>query len=104
MGAEQPGLFRLMFASDFLSRDAPPAVLAAPAARAYDLLREAVAGAYPEADERRVTAATMVVQSLCQGYLTLRARGRVRRRKGEGMSVEDGEAAVVEAAVRCGEG
>ena len=104
MGAEQPGLFRLMFASDFLSRDAPPAVLAAPAARAYDLLRKAVAGAYPKADGRRVAEATLVVQALCQGYLTLRARGRVRRGKGEGMRMEDGEAAVVEAAVRCGEG
>ena len=103
MGAERPGLFRLMFASEFLKRPQPPAVLASPAARAYGLLRKAVAGAYPEADDRQVKAATLVLQSICQGYLTLRASGRFRVGMNEGMSLEEGEAAVVKAAVRCGE-
>ena len=103
MGAQRPGLFRLMFASDLLKRPSPPAVLAAPAARAYDLLSKAVAGAYPEADERRVKAATMVLLSLCQGYLTLRAADRFKPFMVEPMTLEEGEAAVLDAAVNCGE-
>lgn len=103
MGAKRPGLFRLMFASELLKRDPPPAVLAAPAARAYDLLRKAVGGAYPEADGRRVKAATMVLQSICQGYLTLRAAGRFKPFMVEPLTLEEGEAAVLEAAVNCGE-
>jgi AcrR family transcriptional regulator len=103
MGAERPGLFRLMFASDFLKRHQPPAVLVAPAARAYDLLTKAVGIAYPDADQRRVKAATMVLQSLCQGYLTLRATGRFKPFMIEPMTSEEGEAAVLDAAVNCGE-
>lgn len=102
MGAERPGLFRLMFASEFLKRPQPPVVLAAPAARAHGLLRQAVEAAYPEADERRVKAATMVLQSLCQGYLTLRAAGRFKPFMIEPMTLEEGEAAVLDAAVNCG--
>lgn len=102
MGAERPGLFRLMFASEFLKRPQPPAVLAAPAARAYGLLRKAVETAYPEADDKRVKAATLVLQSLCQGYLTLRAAGRLKPFMVEPLSWEEAEAAVVEAAVGCG--
>lgn len=104
MGAERPGLFRLMFASEFLKRPQPPAVLAAPAARAYELLTQAVAGAYPEADAKRLKAATLVLQAICQGYLTLRASGRVKAMRMEPLSWEEAEAAVVEAAVRCGVG
>jgi AcrR family transcriptional regulator len=103
MGAKRPGLYRLMFASDFLKRHPPPAVLAAPATRAYALLRKAVEGAYPDADERRAKAATMVLLSLCQGYLTLRAAGRFKPFMVEPMTFEEGEAAVLEAAVNCGE-
>ncbi|HJV48731.1 MAG TPA: TetR/AcrR family transcriptional regulator [Geothrix sp.] len=103
MGAKRPGLYRLMFASDFLKRHLPPAVLAAPAARAYALLRKAVDGAYPEVDERRAKAATMVLLSLCQGYLTLRAAGRFKPFMVEPMTFEEGEAAVLDAAVSCGE-
>lgn len=103
MGAKRPGLFRLMFASELLKRHPQPAVLVAPAARAYDLLRKAVEGAYPEADKRRVKAATMVLQSLCQGYLTLSAAGRFRPFMVEPLTLEEGEAAVLEAAVNCAE-
>lgn len=103
MGAKRPGLFRLMFASELLKRQPPPEVFIAPAARAYDLLRKAVDGAYPDAGERRAKAATMVLLSLCQGYLTLRAAGRFKPFMVEPMTVEEGEAAVLEAAVNCGE-
>ena len=103
MGAKRPGLFRLMFASELMRRQPPPAVLVAPAARAYDLLRKAVAGAYPEADERRVKAAIMVLLSICQGYLTLRAAGRFKPFMVEPMTLEEGEAAILDAAVNCGE-
>ncbi|MBS2026245.1 MAG: WHG domain-containing protein, partial [Deltaproteobacteria bacterium] len=102
MGARRPGLFRLMFASDLLKRRSPPAVLTGAATRAYQLLAAAVAGAYPKADERRVKGATMVLLSICQGYLTLRAAGRFRPFMVEPMTPEEGEAAVVEAAVNCG--
>jgi AcrR family transcriptional regulator len=104
MGAERPGLFRLMFASEFLKRPQPPAVLATPASRAYGLLQKAVETAYPEADAKRVRAATLVLQSICQGYLTLRASGRFKPFMVEPLSWEEAEAAVVEAAVGCGVG
>ena len=71
----RPGLHRLMFESDFLERDTPPAVLAAPANRAYRLLLRAVQAAFPQADELWVKARTVTMWSTVYGFLALdRAR------------------------------
>ena len=71
----RPGLHRLMFESDFLEQDTPPAVLAGPANLAYRLLLRAVQEAFPQADEPWVKARTVTMWSTVYGFLALdRAR------------------------------
>jgi len=73
--AARPGLFKLMFESDLLAREHPPAVLIPPADRSYHLLWRAVEGAEPEADEKTVKARTITMWSTLYGFLALdRAR------------------------------
>jgi AcrR family transcriptional regulator len=74
----RPGLHRLMFESDLLTRRPPPAVLIPPANRAYHLLWEAVRGAFPHADEREVKLRTVVMWSTTYGFLALRGAGRFK--------------------------
>ena len=71
----RPGLHQLMFESDFLEREPPPAVLAGPANLAYRLLLRAVREAFPQADEPWVKARTVTMWSTVYGFLALdRAR------------------------------
>jgi AcrR family transcriptional regulator len=71
----RPGLHRLMFESDFLEQEPPPAVLAGPANLAYRLLLRAVQQAFPQADEAWVKARTVTMWSTVYGFLALdRAR------------------------------
>jgi AcrR family transcriptional regulator len=71
----RPGLFKLMFDSDLLGRDRPPAVLIGPADRAYHLLWRAMEDAYPDADERTIKARTITMWSTVYGFIALdRAR------------------------------
>src|SRR5689334_19315662 len=56
---ERPGLHRLMFESDLLSRSAPAPELLRPAGRAYELLWQAMRGAFPEAPEHEVKLRTI---------------------------------------------
>ena len=74
----RPGLYRLMFESDFLNRASPPAVLLAPAEKSYRLLWELVAGAFPGADATEVKVRTIIMISTGHGFLTLDHVGRFR--------------------------
>jgi len=96
----RPGLFKLMFESEFLARDQPPAVLIGPADRAYHLLWEAVAAAYPDADEREVKARTITMWSTVYGFLSLSGARRIKDFMVRPLSDKEIEAAVIEAAVR----
>jgi len=97
---QRPGLFKLMFESEFLTRDLPPVVLIGPADRAYRLLWEAVAAAYPQADEREVKARTIAMWSTSYGFLSLARSRRIREFMVRPLSDEDLETAVIEAAIR----
>jgi len=97
---DRPGLFKLMFESEFLARDRPPAVLIGPADRAYHLLWEAVAAAYPDADEREVKARTITMWSTIYGFLSLSGARRIKDFMVRPLSDAEIEAAVIEAAVR----
>jgi AcrR family transcriptional regulator len=100
----RPGLFRLMFESDFLGRDHPPAVLIGPADKAYHLLWRAMEAACPDADERTIKACTITVWSTIYGYIAL---SRARRFKGfmlGPLSEGEVERAVIEATLKLAEG
>jgi AcrR family transcriptional regulator len=99
---DRPGLFKLMFESEFLARDRPPAVLIGPADRAYHLLWEAVAAAYPDAHEREVKARTITMWSTIYGFLSLSGAQRIKDFMVRPLSDEEIEAAVIEAAVSGG--
>ena len=75
---QRPGLHKLMFESDFLERERPPAVLIPPADRAYHLLWEAVRGAFPEAGDAWVKARTVTMWSTIYGFLALESANRFK--------------------------
>jgi AcrR family transcriptional regulator len=75
---KRPGLFKLMFDSDFLARDQPPQILIGPADKAYHLLWQAMEQAYPQADERTIKARTITMWSTVYGFIAL---NRARRFK-----------------------
>jgi AcrR family transcriptional regulator len=74
--SRRPGLFRLMFESDFLARDRAPADLIEPAKKAYHLLWQAMEAAYPESDERTIKARTITMWSTVYGFIALNRAGR----------------------------
>jgi len=92
-----PGLHRLMFESDFLARDMPPAVLIPPANRAYQLLTDIVRRAFPREPEDLTLARTITTMSTTIGFLTLRGAGRFKPFMRGGLSDAQIEAAVIAA-------
>jgi AcrR family transcriptional regulator len=92
----RPGLYRLMFESDFLNRSPPPAVLIPAADASYRQLWRAIAGAYPEADEAEVKMRAIVMVSMGHGFLTLDASGRFKPFMYEPMNHDE----MVEAVIR----
>jgi AcrR family transcriptional regulator len=96
----RPGLFRLMFDSDFLARTPPPAVLIGPADKAYHLLWRAVELAYPDADERTIKARTITMWSTVYGFIALSRAGRFKPFMVGPLSMEEMVEEVIEAATR----
>jgi AcrR family transcriptional regulator len=74
----RPGLYRLMFQSDLLNRNPPPAVLIPPADRSYHLLWRAIEAAFPEADEKEVKVRAVLMFSTSHGFLALDQAGRFK--------------------------
>jgi AcrR family transcriptional regulator len=68
--SRRPGLFRLMFDSDLLARDSPPAILIPPANKAYQLLWQA--------DARTIKARTITMWSTVYGFIALNRAGRFK--------------------------
>lgn len=97
---KRPGLFRLMFDSDFLSRSPPPAVLMGPADRAYRLLWETMRRAYPDADERTIKAQTIVSWSTIYGFVSLDRARRFKDFMIEPLTREEVVDAILDASVR----
>ena len=93
----RPGLFRLMFESDFLGRDRPPAVLIGPADKAYHLLWRAMEAACPDADERAIKARTITVWSTIYGYIALSRARRFKAFMLGPLSENEVERALIEA-------
>jgi AcrR family transcriptional regulator len=96
---KRPGLHALMFESDFLARSPPPAVLIPPANRAYELLWEALRGAFPGAGETWIKARTVTMLSTLAGYLMLDNVGRFKPFMTEPLTRIDLIEAVLEAAI-----
>lgn len=92
---EKPGLYRLMFESDLLARDHPPAILLPPADQSYRMLWRAVAGAYPDADEAEVKRRTLILVSTGHGFLALDRGGRLKPFMTEPMTHDDLVEAVI---------
>jgi len=97
---QRPGLFRLMFESDLLARERPPAVLIPPADRAYHLLWRAVEGADPTADEKMVKARTITMWSTVYGFLALDRARRFKTFMTEPLTRAEIVEAVIAAATR----
>jgi AcrR family transcriptional regulator len=93
----RPGLFRLMFESDLLSREHPPAVLIPPADRAYHLLWETLRRTYPQADERTIKARAITSWSTIYGFIALRRAGRFKDFMTRPLTSDEVEAAVLDA-------
>ena len=74
----RPGLYRLMFQSDLLNRNPPPAVLIPPADRSYHLLWRAIEVAFPEADKKEVKVRAVLMFSTSHGFLALDQAGRFK--------------------------
>jgi AcrR family transcriptional regulator len=94
----RPGLFKLMFESDFLGRDEPPAVMIGPANHAYQLLWRAMEAACPGADERTIKARTITMWSTIYGFIALDRQRRFKAFMRGPLSEAEIEAAVIEAA------
>jgi AcrR family transcriptional regulator len=101
---KRPGLFRLMFDSDLLGRNQPPAVLIPPADRAYHLLWEAMRRAYPDADERTIKARTITSWSTIYGFIALQRAGRFKAFMTQPLTPEAVTEAVLDAATRFADG
>jgi AcrR family transcriptional regulator len=97
--ARRPGLHALMFESDFLRRKPPPRVMIGPADRAYELLWEAVEGAFPGADPVWVRARAATMLSTVVGYRVLDNVGRFKPHMVEPLTPADLLDAVLEAAI-----
>jgi AcrR family transcriptional regulator len=97
--AWRPGLYRLMFESDFLNRAVPPTVLLAPAEKSYRLLWKLVEGAYPDASETEIKVRTLIMTSTAHGFLTLDHVGRFKPFMYEPLSHEEMVEAVMRAAM-----
>jgi AcrR family transcriptional regulator len=97
--AKRPGLYRLMFESDFLNRAAPPAVLLTPAEKSYRLLWKLVADAYPDAGETEVKVRTIIMISTGHGFLTLDHVGRFKPFMYEPLTHDEMVEAVMRAAM-----
>jgi AcrR family transcriptional regulator len=96
---QRPGLHALMFESDFLRRKPPPRVLIGPADRAYQLLWEALQGAFPGADPVWVRMRTVTMLSTVVGYRVLDNVGRFKPHMVDPLSPADLLDAVLEAAI-----
>jgi AcrR family transcriptional regulator len=96
---KRPGLYRLMFESDFLNRSPPPPVLLAPAEKSYRLVLKAVAGAYPDANEAEVKIRALIMTSTSHGFLSLDHVGRFKPFMYEPLSHDEMVAAVMQAAM-----
>jgi AcrR family transcriptional regulator len=97
--SKRPGLYRLMFESDFLTRRSPPATLLAPAEKSYRLLWKLVEGAYPDASATDVKIRTLIMTSTAHGFLTLDHVGRFRPFMYEPLTHEEMVEAVMRAAL-----
>ncbi len=95
----RPGLFKLMFESDFLGRETPPAVMIGPANHAYQLLWRAMKSACPGADERTIKARTITMWSTIYGYIVLDRQRRFKAFMRGPLGEAEIEAAVIEAAI-----
>ena len=95
----RPGLHALMFESDFLRRNPPPAVLVGPADRAYRLLWRALEQAFPVANAAWVRAHTVTMLSTVVGYRVLDNVGRFRPHMIEPLTANDLLDVVLEAAI-----
>jgi AcrR family transcriptional regulator len=95
----RPGLHALMFESDFLQRKPPPRVMIGPADRAYELLWEAVEGAFPGADPVWVRARAATMLSTVVGYRVLDNIGRFKPHMVDPLTPADLLDAVLEAAI-----
>ncbi len=100
----RPGLFQLMFESDFLGRDRPPEVLIGPADKAYNLLWRAMEAACPGADEPAIKARTIVVWSTIYGYIALSRAHRFKEFMLGPLTIPEVEATLIEAtlSLACG--
>jgi AcrR family transcriptional regulator len=96
---QRPGLHRLMFASDLLTRATPPAALIAPANKAYHLLWRAVEGAFPDLDAKAVKARTITMLSTLYGFLALKTAGRFQPFMTQPLTEDEIIEAVMRAAV-----
>ena len=96
---KRPGLYRLMFESDFLNRADPPAILLEPAGKSYRLIWRLVAEAYPDADETEVKIRTIIMTSTGHGFLTLDHVGRFRPFMYEPLTHDEMVEAVMRAAM-----
>jgi AcrR family transcriptional regulator len=74
----RPGLYRLMFQSDLLNRNPPPAVLLPAADQSYRLLWRAIEAAFPDADEAEVKVRAVILVSTSHGFLALDQAGRFK--------------------------
>jgi AcrR family transcriptional regulator len=97
--SRRPGLYALMFESDFLQRKPPPRVMIGPADRAWDLLLEGVEGAFPGADPAWVRARTVTMLSTLVGYRVLDNVNRFKPHMVDPLTTADLMDAVLEAAV-----
>ncbi len=98
----RPGLHALMFESDFLRRKPPPRVMIGPADRAYEVLWEALQGAFPGADPLWVRKRTVTMLSTVVGYRVLDNVDRFKPHMVDPLTSADLLDAVLEAAI--GEG
>ena len=73
----RPGLFRLMFGSDILGPDAPPALMAI-AGEAWEGLFRAVHALDPAADVATIKRRAITGWSTLHGFITLMQGGRLR--------------------------
>lgn len=76
--AEQPQLFRLMFASDLFSLGPPDPNLAKAAGDSYQLFESLVAATLDDSDDRAIKAATIAIMSSTYGFALLRMGDRLR--------------------------
>lgn len=93
LAARRPGMFRLMFESDLLESEHPPAALIEAANAAYETLWRVVADASPGADARTVRARAVTGWATLYGYVAL---SRMRKLKAF-MIAPMSEAEIVEA-------